>query len=187
VGYHVENKTIQLTVKNQPHSSAHDYYYNVRVKGHFGKIWYRLFPSEDSPEMSSSEYTVITFSSSGNDVFRNRDSADFEAPSGGDVDFQVQAFVGYNEYHYDTSALPFSSGWSFETVESGWSETQTLHVEESPQSSPEPAPSPEPISSPQLTPYNEPQPSNKQAILGVAAIAAVFAFGLVLLYRIKRK
>jgi hypothetical protein len=37
------------------------------------------------------------------------------------------------------------------------------------------------------TPSNEPQSSDQQVILGVAAIVAVFAFGLVLFYRIKRK
>jgi len=37
------------------------------------------------------------------------------------------------------------------------------------------------------TPSNEPQSSEQQVILGVAAIVAVFAFGLVLFYRIKRK
>jgi hypothetical protein len=51
--------------------------------------------------------------------------------------------------------------------ESNWSETQTLTI---------PTPSPEPTTS--LEPA---------LILGVVAIVAVFAFGLVLLYRIKRE
>ena len=55
---------------------------------------------------------------------------------------------------------------------SDWSETQTLTIEEVPTPSPSPEPAPF-IESP--------------LIFGVIAILAVVAFGLVLLYRIKRK
>jgi hypothetical protein len=61
-------------------------------------------------------------------------------------------------------------GGFFEGETSDWSNTQTITIEEVPTPSPEPAPSLEPI-----------------LILGVAAIVAVFAFGIVLLYFIKRK
>jgi hypothetical protein len=57
----------------------------------------------------------------------------------------------------------------FTGEESGWSSTQTITIGEI-QTSPEPTFSPEPA-----------------LILGVIAIVAVFAFGIVLLYRIKRK
>jgi hypothetical protein len=179
-GYHVENKTIQLTIKNQPHSSSYDYYYNVRVKGHFSGIWHVLFSSDDSPEMSGSEFTVITFSSSGDDVFRNIDSVDFEAPSGGEVDFQVQAFVGY----YESDYWGWSGGWVFETVESSWSTTQTLAIPENQTQTP----SPEPTPTPSPTPYEEPQQLEQDVILGLAVTVAVLAacIGL-LIYFIKRK
>jgi hypothetical protein len=180
IDYHVENKTIQLTIKNQPHSSSYDYYYNVRVKGHFSGIWHVLFSSDDSPEMSGSEFTVITFSSSGDDVFRNIDSVDFEAPSGGEVDFQVQAFVGY----YESDYWGWSGGWVFETVESSWSTTQTLAIPENQTQTP----SPEPTPTPSPTPYEEPQQLEQDVILGLAVTVAVLAacIGL-LIYFIKRK
>jgi hypothetical protein len=59
-------------------------------------------------------------------------------------------------------------------------ENNTLPVA-SPSPSPEPSSTPEPTS----TPYNE--PTGQGLILGVLAIVVVCAFGLVLLYRIKRK
>ena len=177
-GYHVEDKTIKLTIKNQLRSSYHDYFYNVRVKGHFEEIWQALFSYENGPEMSGSVYTVITFSSSGDDVFRNRDSNRFDAPSGGQIDFQVQAFMGY----YESSDQPFSGGWVFKTEKLSWSETQTLAIPEVP------TPSPEPTPEPTSTPTEEPQPSEQDMTAGSILVVISFVVFLGLLfYFIKRK
>jgi hypothetical protein len=40
-GGHVENKSIVVTIKNQP--SSGDLYYNVRDKGHFEESWTELY------------------------------------------------------------------------------------------------------------------------------------------------
>jgi hypothetical protein len=40
-GGHVENKSIVVTIKNQP--SSGDLYYNVRYKGHFEESWTELY------------------------------------------------------------------------------------------------------------------------------------------------
>ena len=115
-----------------------------------GEIAY--YPSDDYPLAPSTKVGIL--------------------PSSGQVDFQVQAMIGYRTrslaWLYGRQGLPYV----FEGESSGWSETQTLTIGEipTPSPSPEPAPSLEPI-----------------LILGVIALMAVFAFGLVLLYRIKRK
>ena len=96
-GYHVENKSIEITIKNRPFTPYTDaegheinLYYNVRVKGHFSQDWKELYsPYEStlrggisasinqSPAKSSSEFTVLSL------------SADY--PKGAQVDYQVNA------------------------------------------------------------------------------------------------
>jgi hypothetical protein len=169
-GYHVENKSIEVWIKNQPFTPYEDaegnevnLYYNVRVKGHFEEDWSTpiTYSESDSAERiprSSSEYTVLSL-------------VDYYNPNA-TVDYQVEAIMGhfYTSYYPPGHAIAFPVT-SFQVDEtSGWSVTQTLTIEEVPTPSPEPAPSLEPI-----------------LILGVAAIVAVFAFGIVLLYFIKRK
>jgi hypothetical protein len=112
-GYRVENKTIDVTIKNQPFVSPNNLtnlYYDVRVKGHFGENWTDLYyisnntPQNSLPRQSASENTVI--------------STPQDYPAGGQVDFQVEAVIA--------TAHPFFSSsfgyWSWET--SGWSNTR---------------------------------------------------------------
>jgi hypothetical protein len=47
-GYHVDNKTIEITIKNQPYTYSYNdssawIVYNVMVKGHFGEDWKTVF------------------------------------------------------------------------------------------------------------------------------------------------
>ncbi len=99
-GYFVENKSIEITIKNQQFVSyvanGHqiNLYYNVRAKGHFGQEvdWKELYPYEpirngeygtynQNPSQSSSEYTVISYPA--------------QYPDGAQVDVQVQTIEGY--------------------------------------------------------------------------------------------
>ena len=100
-GYRVQNKTIDITIKNQPftpidlgNGSVIQLYYSVRAKGHFGDWndartdvgYYRMrVPS------SSFNYTVATF------IFG---MYGWDPPVGGLEDFQVKAEVGYLYPHY---------------------------------------------------------------------------------------
>ena len=126
-GYHVENRSIEIVIKNQPFTpyiiddwKDINLYYGVRVKGHFGEYWkeiYSRYKSSDlaHPVQSSSEYTVLSL------------SADY--PDGAQVDFQVKAIAGY---YYDELAgrpiLPLYVLAAFKT--SGWSDTQTITISE---------------------------------------------------------
>ena len=124
-GRHVENKSIEITIKNQllaPCTDADGHevklYYNVRSKGHFGEDWtaplpFRKYdPVSRIPVYSSSGYTVVTC------------SADY--PADAQVDFQVEAFIGH--YYYDSipgHPLGIYSAFKVDAT-SGWSNTQTI-------------------------------------------------------------
>jgi hypothetical protein len=204
-GYHVENKSIEVSIKNQPFTNYEDHngnnimlYYDVGWKGHFEDYW-KSFNSTNYMYLVSSAslmadgvlvypdspFTVFSFGFTGNngsDTYRNR----LEEVSVGDqIDFQVEALIGYYTKVYDTPVpgVPGSQNpyhYEFTGEESGWSSTQTLTIEASQTPSPELTPTP--------TPSNEPQSSDQQVILGVAIAAVVIGVGLgLLLYLMKRK
>jgi hypothetical protein len=122
-GSHVDNRTIDVTIMNQPFTPYKDssnntiqLYYNVRSKGHFEE-W-----NGDSDfgshsvrglQASSSTYTVISF-----------DIQYWGVSAGGQIDFQVEAITGYA--YYDASAC----GTNYQTTvgNSGWSSIQTITI-----------------------------------------------------------
>jgi hypothetical protein len=130
--------TLDLKIKNQPLVSL----YNVRVKLHSSEQWNELFgprrgdgePNYASP--SDSEFTVIIvgtlFPPSGNDgptsylnIWSNTGNFEgLEVPSGEQVDFQVEAMIGY----FALQPVMPAQYYAFSGEKSGWSETQTLTV-----------------------------------------------------------
>ena len=126
-GYHVENKSIEVSIKNQPFTPYTDadghevkLYYNIRVKGHYGEDWTAptsfqgYDPISRIPVYSSSGYTVVTCSAS--------------YPADAKVDFQVEAFVGH--LYYDSLPdHPLAIFTAFKVdATSGWSNTQTIII-----------------------------------------------------------
>ena len=187
-GYHVTNKTIDVTIKNQPftpidlgNGSVIQLYYSVRAKGHFGD-WNDARTDAGYYFMrviaSSSNYTVATF------VF----GVDgWSPPVGGQEDFQVRAEAGYLYPHYQGL---IQTGTYFASFgESDWSNTQTITIAEGPTpTSPEITPMPTASPAPTSTPYNEPQQTVQEIIIGAAIAVAVIGAGLgLLIYLIKRK
>ena len=175
-GYHVENKTIELWIENQQHSS--NVYFNVRTKGHFGENWTELYPPYNrlterynfdgaiapflihNPTQSDSIYTVLSF--------------DGNYAAGDQIDFQVKAMTGHESQYYAGYYQGsfvyndfFESGIALD-AESDWSPTQTLTI---------PTPSPSP-STPEL--------DTTILVVAIVAIALGTAFGL-LVYIKKRK
>jgi hypothetical protein len=140
---HVDNRTIEIKIKNQPFTPFTDQngnninlLYNVRYKGSFGQEWSSMFgersewansgtidpygtygyPTQDS----SSQYTTISFSLYWNMVE-------------GQLDIQVEALVGYTNRTVDPAREHIL--WSvylynFSGEESGWSNTQTVTIGE---------------------------------------------------------
>jgi hypothetical protein len=101
LGYRVDNRSIEVTIKNQPFKSYTnsdgyecELYYNVQVKGHYGSDaeWRTFFYSSglgfyggdyryDGFVQSDSGYTVV--------------SSIIDYPVGSMLDFKVEAFTGY--------------------------------------------------------------------------------------------
>ncbi len=98
-GYHVEGRTIELSIKNQPFTptpmgpapaASTELMYNIRVKGHFGQGWTEIWhPSDPYPRQSDSAYTVFNFSLSG-----LADNLRFDVNSKVQIHFQAVAMNG---------------------------------------------------------------------------------------------
>lgn len=120
-GYHVENRSIEITIRNQPFTKYKldngqyaDFFYNISYKGHYEKDWkYYSYDQNTNwfSRQSDSEYTVISFN---------------KIPTEGLMDFRVQAQIGY----YTEYQIPFTV-YNFTGETSGWSSTQTLTISES--------------------------------------------------------
>jgi len=123
-GYHVENKSIEVRIKNQPFTPywvidpdsgsnmTVSLHYNVWVKGHFAEGWSQVyFLSDGLPIQSSGEYTVF--------------SLPVDYPSGAQVDFKVEAMAGYVHRPIGPSGWPT---WTF-TGEESWSNVQTITID----------------------------------------------------------
>ena len=122
-GYHVENKSIEITIKNQPFTAFTDkighyiiLYYNVSYKGHYGADW--NYYSYDSltkyfVKQSDSDYTTIPFT---------------QIPTEGQMDFRLQALIGF----YTETGHPFMDvyEYNFTGQTSDWSNTQTITIPE---------------------------------------------------------
>jgi hypothetical protein len=162
-GYHVDNRSIEFTIKNQqftPYTDSNGnsikVYYNFGFKGNYGDVW-TYYPLDSNGRSvfhyggifvevtpiayvaSNSTYTVLLLSSSllGTGYRQT-------LPDGVQVNFQVQALVGYfvvNEYGY----------YILTGESSDWSSTQTVTIGET-STSPNPTPSPTNTISPTPTP-----------------------------------
>ena len=176
-GYREENKSIEVTIKNQPFTSTLDasgnytsIYYNVQFKGQYTDEWNNARAFYNT---SNSEYTVISIS-----------LIPYQIPDGSPLDFQVRAFIGYAVRKAYDSILPPEMMIYYEYIgQAGdWSNIQTITVGESQDYSPEPT-------TPTSPPNHENLLTQEQSIiLGVAITVAVLCAGLgLLLYLIKRK
>ena len=143
-GYHVENRTIQLTIRNQPFTSYIQngqnisFYYNVREKGQYAQTdnWITIFnPDVGFRIQSKSDYTTLYFS-----IDRNGFPFWGHLVDGGSVDFQVQALIGsvHRVYNASSTSQLAMFPWVFEGQSSAWSSTQTTTIPASSNSTPNP-------------------------------------------------
>jgi hypothetical protein len=201
-GYYVQNKTIEVRIKNQPFNPYEDengnyirLYYSIRMKGHFGNSWW--YPDHGSSRKvdsagasvnyvgayPDSENTVIEYGLVGNNGTTSLLNLDISA--GGQADFQVEAFTGYSTA---VEVPPDGTPWGihptyyyiFTGETSDWSETKTITIPASTSSPPDQTPT--------STHDQENQQTDlSQIILAVALIVAVVCVGLgLLIYLIKR-
>jgi len=131
-GYHVKNRTIQVSIKNVPFTPYEiggqiiNYYLNIRVKGSYADDWLTVYsPDNGYLTQSDSTYTTVSFSLDDN-YFPFWDNI----PNGGTVDTQVQALVGsVHRIQNVTATDPLSMyPWVFDGQSSEWSPTKTVTV-----------------------------------------------------------
>lgn len=158
----VSNNSIEITIVNQPFFySNYSLYYNIRAKPHFADNWteaysLRNFPSvynesmgpyalyiEFSPLQSTSNFTIVTFPANG-DIQRYLSGDEnidggyhtflYDVPTGGQIDFQVEALVGHASQRWviEHPLFPIYGGYSTPAVAydmaSDWSNTQTIII-----------------------------------------------------------
>jgi hypothetical protein len=174
-----------------------------------GIFSYGEYISPDSPTQSSSSYTIITFPViatyvysesgdysgyniqryySGQEGQEGRYSEFLSAiPSGGQIDFQMEALVGHASQRWviEHPLFPTYGGHSAPAIaydsKSGWSNTQTITIATS---TPSPTDSPTPDQTPTPTPDQEPQQTELLTIiLAVALIMTVIGTGLLVYFK----
>lgn len=146
-GYHVENITIDVTIKNQPFTpstidgNTTGLFYVIRWKGHF-ENWTDYGALNDVayensyPDISyavpaaAADYTVKSYSI----------SSLGSIPQGGLVDFQVKAQIGFSFLYFGGHIQPIGTSYHW-VEESDWSSIQTVTVGEgTPSATPDPSP-----------------------------------------------
>jgi hypothetical protein len=146
-GQHIESRTIQLSVKNQPftpytvqwQSGDQTYnktvylHYEVHWKGHFEQTWHQqYYPLDEhymiTPEDAQlkNEYTIFTYK--GDSVSDGWSGMGLTMPHDAQIDFQVKAYIGYVKYVQESSI----GGFAFTGEESDWSNTQTITLTQTP-------------------------------------------------------
>jgi hypothetical protein len=192
--YFVENRTLELDIKNQPftpytidNSTGSPWnttlMYNVQTKGHFAVNWTVLYSVDNGFfPASSSHYTTVSYTINERPVFGN-------LQPNSQVDFQVEAFIGYV-----SRTIGFAS-WYFTGESSGWSSTQTITIPavSVSTSTPSPTSSSNPTTAPTSTPTTTNLTGNPisvplNTLIVVVAIFLVIIVALsLLLFRKHRK
>lgn len=188
-GYHVENKSIDIIIKNQPftpytvNGSEVNFYYQVHFKGHYEINWQFYWPgstgSTDNIPRSDGDYTIISVPIK---YDGEHGGSETNFPEDGQIDFQVKALTGY----FSEILQPVLSGFNrieFNSEKSDWSNTQTITIDANAPavtpdvSSPSESHNPTPTqSSPQITIQLglDWVPIATVALLGVIAVLLVF-------------
>jgi hypothetical protein len=127
-GYYVENKSIQITITNQPFTSYKDengsyvaLYYDIMAKGHFEEEWHNGNPSMDSYCLYSSNSSTTVISEPISNI-----------SDGAQIDFQIRALIGTYSRVYGTPVPPFGTPYHDVFVGVGeasdWSDTHTITI-----------------------------------------------------------
>jgi hypothetical protein len=196
-GYRVENKTVEVTITNQPFTPYTDanrityyLYYIVQAKGRFGEDWQdwgstvqTINPYGGGFWGATSEYLQGSLLSS---------PANYAA--GAQVDFRVEAIIGH--YVPEKSDLMFPRYWFETDVSSGWSKVQTFTMPDGSSTQPPSQTPTQPTNLPATSNNNQPHQSEQNQILdfmshplfllGVGALVGVGLTIIVLVFTRRR-
>ncbi len=185
-GYHVDNRTIEFTIKNQPFTPYNDsngnfigLYYSFRAKGHDGNDWI-LHPFAQTGQntwqstYTNSEYyqnVSSTYPASNGvytDIIIGLDFFSLQNVTIGNlVDFQVIALAGHVNL-ITSGPLARQGYYNFTGQSSDWSNTQTITIANQTTST----------STPTLTSPSPTVPEFPSAILIIVFIVAATLVGI---------
>lgn len=185
--YHVQNLTIDVIFRKQYYpATINGYqttlYYDITTKPHYTEDWYGPYDKGWFPAKTNSEYTTISFSR-------------IDYPSEGEVDFRVQAYLGYHYNYEDYSHIQPIPQSSFSSSASDWSNTQTINLADGSVSvSTSPTPNPTPSPSATLSSIIPTSPIDSNSVdsnlivvpIAVAVLAILFIFLLLYVRHLKR-
>jgi hypothetical protein len=171
------NGTIEVKIKNQsfvPYYDANSGWnislcYNIRMKEHSEQNWTNLYLIEDVPTHSNSDYTILSYplSDENTNSYILGDKI-WLLPFGSQVDFQVEAMIGYVHRVYNPNATSQLEMYPyvFTGETSGWSSIQTLTIGEN------------------LTLSTEPSVFQTEMVIGfLVAVAAAVALGILFYFK----
>lgn len=140
---HFVNKTIELSIKNQPSFANYGFFYNVRIRINGGN-WSLLYTIDDVPSQSSGEYTNLAYPSDQPVVEWQYNLGDsiHDLFAGDKVDFQVQAMIGSIHRIFNPNATNQLEMYPyvFTGEMSDWSGAQTITIPATSTLSPTPTP-----------------------------------------------
>ena len=156
-GYRVNNRSIEVTIKNQPFTpytderGSHKMQYEIQFKGHFSDDWQVFYGW--SIVISNSEYTVV--SRPLDNAYPTAYITQLMLPNDAILDFRCKVTVGYYVSMGGTFDRP-----DYEYIvdtESSWSDIQTISIKDGAvsytPSNPTTSNTPFPQSSPQASTY----------------------------------
>jgi hypothetical protein len=184
-GYRVENKTIEITINNQPFTPyvgtngiTYYLYYTVQSKGRFGEDWQNWGSTVQTKNPYGGGFWPSPEYSQGSIV---SDSAN-SYTNGAQVDFRAEAIIGH--YVPDSPDHMFPQYWFETDVSSGWSSVQTVTIDRDSfnHSTPNPTTSstPLPASSPQASTYYSSTQKTVTTVHYSMIILLVCAIGLII-------
>lgn len=123
-------------MSDDPNNWTINYYYNIRWKGPFEVDWHELYLVSDynyPRQEYESDFTMLQYECAysfiaGLEFVASSIGTTF--PIGAQVDFQVEAMIGYVFRQYAGDYGPFSFPYVFTGEISGWSSTQPLTIGE---------------------------------------------------------
>ncbi|MDR0797829.1 MAG: hypothetical protein LBE70_03830 [Nitrososphaerota archaeon] len=185
-GFHVEKYDIEVTIKNQPftpYTNTDGYncnlYYDLQAKAHFGENWrsYSSYYPFNRISQSDLKETIVTYTLSEDGGFL------MKPPSGGLLDFRVEAFTGYwrNPTQYESASGFRDPIFVREESSSGWSSIQTITITYD-SSSPSPSQAVTTSESPTTSVDNNNQTPLTNIMLGIIALLLCVIIILAILF-----
>ncbi len=140
-GYHVENKSVEVTITNpsfDPNAGYGLIFYSVDWKGHFETNWHSFTVRASCCERDTSDsnfpfidtnapFTVVTIGLGDNTQTSHTIK---DVPADGQIDFRVKTSLGRYERVYTPAPPPLGEGYYdvFKGETSDFSNTQTINL-----------------------------------------------------------